>query len=1189
MAYTDLIRQEGDYTYSANIQFDITSDTKLLRYIPNETSISLLREYFSDITRLNPNNHARILYGSYGTGKSHFLTVLGQILSKTFTDGIAFATFLDRINEYDPALAHDIELYVHDVIRKPLLVIPIVFDFDDFDRCIYFSIKKKLDSLGITVQYKTFFDQASGLLRQWESSPESKARLQEACASAKIDINKLILSLNQLNPKAEKTFNKLFEAMTFGVKYVYEASNMFDIMNQTTSAIQDQYSGMVFIFDEFGRYLEDNIKKIKVKAVQDFAEYCDHTEGNNHIILVSHKEISQYTEHHSRSLSAEWKKVEGRYKAFSINSKQDQSLAIIRSVLLKNEPVWNNFRNVFAADLEAMYASVIDFHGYNTQRVDGNPYEAAFPLHPLSLFVLDRLSKKVAQNDRTFFTYLASKEANSLYRFLARAPINEFHFVGINEIYDYFEPSIKSIQSDETFEWYKCLQSALAKAQLDEYSDDTRVKILKVIATIGIVNDYSSISSDHDTIIKSIDVSSDATEKALSDLCEQKILKFSGIYQRYEFFDASIFDVAGMISEEASHITDDAVVKALNENFVNFVLYPYEYNRDYKITRVFIPVFSTAASLSRKALIQKLGRYYDGALIMLLGSEDTSIEDVSVISRDIGRSIIWVNKDPALLVENVKRYIAAKYLETQKSKYNAKDPAFAKELQYHTDELIASVEEQIMLWKEFQCSSCNIIVNGNSISDAQTFKQVSEIASTLMYQAYPNTLIVNNELINKNTISGTITSAKKNAIRGMLQDGRSEPYFGLQYLSPDYIAVRSVLCKNGFISFGDEGSLNVTKEGLMPQEAVKEKIKSFLLLAQNKTLAFSDVCSELKSAPFGLRDGYISLLIAFCLSAHKKSLVISSHGTEQELSAELFEEIVKRPSDYVFTVAAWSKEQLNFVDALEGLFIDKIDNAHLNRNRLKGVYDGMLSHYKSVSKFARTTSRYVSNGTQQYRHLMEQSHTSFTHFFFDSAKDLTGNYEASIKFISDSKTELDNAIHILCQDLKRVICSTFAFDFGQPLAMSLQERYEAEWEAKRIKSFDYYTNAFLDYIGKIDSSVPEFQVLSQLAKMLSGIEISYWSDSHRDEFENRLIEVSNKLSAYNATVGLQGAETKMTLTTSSGDERTVVFDNSGLTDIGVTIKNKINATFGNFGLAVTYDDKVQVLLSILSDLMEGKQ
>ena len=97
MSYADLIRQEGEYTYSANIQFDITNDTKLLRFIPNETSIELFRDYFTDMIRNSPDNHARILYGSYGTGKSHFLTVLAQILEKDLVSEIAFTTILERI------------------------------------------------------------------------------------------------------------------------------------------------------------------------------------------------------------------------------------------------------------------------------------------------------------------------------------------------------------------------------------------------------------------------------------------------------------------------------------------------------------------------------------------------------------------------------------------------------------------------------------------------------------------------------------------------------------------------------------------------------------------------------------------------------------------------------------------------------------------------------------------------------------------------------------------------------------------------------------------------------------------------------------------------------------------------------------------------------------------------------------
>ena len=50
MPYTDLIKQEGEYNYSANIQFDIENDHKLGRFIPNETTVSLIREYFIDIS-----------------------------------------------------------------------------------------------------------------------------------------------------------------------------------------------------------------------------------------------------------------------------------------------------------------------------------------------------------------------------------------------------------------------------------------------------------------------------------------------------------------------------------------------------------------------------------------------------------------------------------------------------------------------------------------------------------------------------------------------------------------------------------------------------------------------------------------------------------------------------------------------------------------------------------------------------------------------------------------------------------------------------------------------------------------------------------------------------------------------------------------------------------------------------------
>lgn len=343
MPYTDLIKQEGEYNYSANIQFDIENDHKLGRFIPNETTVGLIREYFVDISREKPNCHSRILYGSYGTGKSHFLTVLSLLLSKSHTDGEGYQRFIARINELDQNLASDINAFINNGARKPFLVVPIVFDFEDFDRCLYFSLKKKLDSIGKKVSFKTFYDQASSLIKQWKQNEESSQKLEIACENAKTSVSELEKKLEQLEKDAEDIFQVIFSEMTFGVKYIYEVANILDSITQANKAIEDEYSGIVFIFDEFGRYIEDNIKRIKVKAVQDLAEFCDHCDGNNHIILVSHKEISQYTQRYGKNVANEWKKVEGRYKATPINDKQDQCLSLIRNILIKDTELWREF------------------------------------------------------------------------------------------------------------------------------------------------------------------------------------------------------------------------------------------------------------------------------------------------------------------------------------------------------------------------------------------------------------------------------------------------------------------------------------------------------------------------------------------------------------------------------------------------------------------------------------------------------------------------------------------------------------------------------------------------------------------------------------------------------------------------------------------------------------------------------
>ena len=1184
MLYSELFIQDDNYTYSANIQLDMDKDEKLAKFIPNETNISLLKEYFTDIIKSKPQHHARILYGSYGTGKSHFLTVLSILLSKSFSKSRAAELFLSRVREYDELLANDIENYLLNT-EKPFLVVPIVFDFEDFDRCLYFSLNKKLESINKKVSFKNFYNQALDLVKQWNENDESKSRLAKICETKELTVDLLITLLKGYDKKAEKIFNDIFSEMTYGVKFNCEVANLKDSIEQANEAIKQDYSGIVFIFDEFGRYVEDNSIKIKVKLIQDIAEFCDHGDFNNHIILVSHKELSLYTANFSKSLANEWKKVEGRYRSTPIIDKQDQCLSLVRSVLLRDNDNWNKFKDKYQTQLTQLYNDAMDFHGIMLCRDGGlDLIELGYPLHPISLYILDRLSRKVAQNERTFFTYLASKEEKSIYSFLSKYEIEDgFHFVGVDLIFDYFEQNIKAIQSDESFDWYRKLLRALAKINCTLTDSSIDVKILKAITVIGIINDASAVVANRKVISSIIDAPKDIISRGLDELSEKKIIKYSGSYDRFDFFDSSIFDFDKLISDESSSISDESVVKTLNDEFIQFVLYPYEYNNEYKISRIFVPQFMLTADLSKKNSLANT-KNFDGTLLFCLGAYDnrTEVEELSKLN---SRVIFLFVQDTNELKECVKKYIAVLYLESQKAKYTDKDPSFEQELLYYKSEIKDSISRLLVRWQSLTVE-CSVFSQGECIENINV-DLLNELASKVMFKTFSKTLIVNNELLNKNTISSSMTSAKKNAIKAILNNGNEENYFGLAFLSPEYISVRSVLYKNGFCATEQNIQQNSLTDGYMPQEEIKQCISGFMERAKSESVECAEVIHTLKEEPFGLRDGYLSLILAYSLNRFKKSLIISSYGNEQELTVDLLEELVHRPNDFSFTIASWSKKELEFLDGLEHLFDTFINKNNLSKNRLKAIYDGMFLHYKNVPKFSRTTQKYVDDKVKQYRKLLEKSYTNYSNFIFKQIRTLNKNYSELLDCIKNIKMQLDNGINSLALDVSNEIINCLKLSHSESLSISLKKLYETEWESKRNKSFDYYTNALLEFISKIDGNESDYEIILKLSKALTGFELLYWSDSHFLEFSERLIAIKEKLDSYKVKETLSEAETKMILQYASGKEKSFIFDNVELSALSISIKNKINSTFNNYGLSITYDDKVQILLSIIEDLMEG--
>lgn len=130
---------------------------------------------------------------------------------------------------------------------------------------------------------------------------------------------------------------------------------------------------------------------------------------------------------------------------------------------------------------------------------------------------------------------------------------------------------------------------------------------------------------------------------AITELEKKKIIKYMRQYGYYDFLDSSIYDIDSMIDERISFVTDETAVSILNEEFSDFVIYPYDYNWHYHMNRIFLPIFALKADLTKKTLLRFLPKYYDGMIVFVL---DKKFEISEYLNEDNlpNRALLVINQ-----------------------------------------------------------------------------------------------------------------------------------------------------------------------------------------------------------------------------------------------------------------------------------------------------------------------------------------------------------------------------------------------------------------------------------------------------------------------------------------------------------------------------------------------------------------
>lgn len=335
----DMISVASGFQYSVNIGYDLGSDDKLKNFIPTKSALHLLEEILLSINPAS-TDRARVLIGAYGKGKSHIvLSILSVLLKRDFT---LFEKMMPKIQE-NPRLYQLVQNYYES--ENKILPVVISGSNTSLTQAFLLSLQRTLSEQGLlSAMPDTNYRAAISVIYRWEKEfPETFAKFQGAIDEP---VSVLIERLENYDVLAYEAFERIYPILTAGS--IFNPFLGFDVVELYESVAKSikpmGYTGLYVVYDEFSKFLEANIVNASVsdtKMLQDFAEKCCRSGALQlHLMLISHKEISNYIDKLPKEKTDGWRGVSERFKHIHLNNNFIQTYEIISSVIQHKEPRW---------------------------------------------------------------------------------------------------------------------------------------------------------------------------------------------------------------------------------------------------------------------------------------------------------------------------------------------------------------------------------------------------------------------------------------------------------------------------------------------------------------------------------------------------------------------------------------------------------------------------------------------------------------------------------------------------------------------------------------------------------------------------------------------------------------------------------------------------------------------------------
>ena len=1196
-----MITVSSGFQYSVNIGYDLNNDSKLKNFIPTKSALNLLEDILLS-TQISSTERARVLIGAYGKGKSHIVLMILSILMKKD---------LDLFENLLPKLKGNTLLYknIRNYYENNNKILPVVISGSNtsLSQAFLLALQRTLaENDLLDIMPETNYKAAISVINRWKNEfPNTYVELQEEIGRP---VSNFIEELEDYNIVAYEQFERVYPKLTAGSTFnPFLGFDVVELYESAATGLKERgYSGIYVVYDEFSKFLEANISEASVsdtKMLQDFAEKCNRSAENQlHLMLISHKEIANYIDTLPKQKVDGWRGVSERFLHIHLNNNFSQTYEIIASVIQKNECAWDKFQEKYTQDFESLnhrymsHSIFSDLIGYNVNGIIRNCY----PLHPVSTFILPRLSERVAQNERTLFTFLSSTGASTLSSFLSKYTDDEFEVITPDLIYDYFEPLFKKeVYTMGFYKTYRLTVNILEK--LEDGSLES--KIVKTLSLIYVLEQFEKLKPSKDEIVGMFSVSFPVAEieAAITNLIENEYviyLKRSNDYLKLK--QTSGVDIQQQIKDTITQIQNKISIKdTLNASNFDSYMYPSRYNDDKEITRYFSFEFINEDEVSEDINwnIKSESVDADGMIYAVIPSNANSISEVLerllISSRECNNCVFILPKKYKEIKNIILEFNAVSLLRAKAMN----DKVLFEEYEVVYDDLKEIVENYINSYTRPEEFKSYYIYKGEvqSISRKAMF---TALLSDICDELYPLTPVINNEAINRNEITSIANNSRNKIVSGLL---RNELEKNLGLTGQEVSIMRNTLIRTGILVEEND----ILRIDLHPQDELIENmlncIVNFILDIRIKgKQGFEDLYKALINSDnqIGLRKGLIPIYLAAVFHEYKQYLIISDRYGQVQINTDTLMQINANPEIYTLSYLDWNPEKEKFVSHLSQIFSDYINEQEKNVNSYDYIVAAMRRWYLSLPKYAKETRKDPLENNVDKRYLvflrMLKQNMGGHELLFQRLPEVFGyNEEFNIGLwenIQVAKSFYDDRIHALRLLLIDKVKELFAVNKNSVQQSSLSSIIKDWCETIDTKAFEQLfadgTEKCLGLFKTISNDEETF--ISRLAKTVTDLRLEDWDDNKVLEFMNKLTDHKKTAQDFHFHDTLGKTEIVDSYQISFIDDKgmsiTKRFERIEETKRGKLLYNAITADLDSMGHSISEQEKRQILMEILKKL-----